>query len=175
LNALFRRGKQRAYARRRPPRLPSRPPASPPLRGILLSVLVTPYRFSSSGKYQVREAEQFCGRSSQRNRGTVKNEATRIFDGATRALAAAKTCGQLSAAYDKKDKNGLIGRSVTKEYCLKAATAKKQYANAKAENHKPLFDRLNLDGRMSMNSMAQVLNKEEIQRLAVEANGNLPR
>jgi len=98
LNALFRLGKQRAYARRRPPRLPSRPPASPPLRGILLSVLVTPYRFSSSGKYQVREAEQFCGRSSQRNRGTAKNEATRIFDGATRALAAAKTCGQLSAA-----------------------------------------------------------------------------
>jgi hypothetical protein len=119
LNALFRRGKQRAYARRRPP-------TSPPLRGILLSVLVTPYRFSSSGKYQVSEAEQFCGRSSQRNRGTVKNEVTRIFDGATRALAAAKTRGQLSAAYDKKDKNGLIGRSVAKEYCLKAATAKKQ-------------------------------------------------
>ena len=126
MNALFRRGKQRAYARRRPPRLPSRPPASPLLRGILLSVLVTPYRFSSSGKYQVSEAEQFCGRSSQRNRGTVKNEVTRIFDGATRALTAAKTRGQLSAAYDKKDKNGLIGRSVAKEYCLKAATAKKQ-------------------------------------------------
>ena len=74
----------------------------------------------------MREAEQFCGRSSQRNRGTAKNEATRIFDGATRALAAAKTRGQLSAAYDKKDKNGLIGCSVAKEYCLKAATAKKQ-------------------------------------------------
>ena len=74
----------------------------------------------------MREAEQFCGRSSQRNCGTAKNEATRIFDGATRALAAAKTRGQLSAAYDKKDKNGLIGRRVAKEYCLKAATAKKQ-------------------------------------------------
>ncbi len=175
MNALFRRGKQRAYARRRPPRLPSRPQASPLLRGILLSVLVMPYRFSSSGKYQVRAAEQFRDLSSQRNCGTAQDEATRIFDGATRALAAAKTRGQLSAAYDKKDKNGLIGRTVAKEYCLKAATAKKQYANAKAENHKPLFDRLNPDGQMSINSMAQVLNKEEIPRPAVEANGRTLR
>ena len=45
---------------------------------------------------------------------------------------------------------------------LIAATAKKQYANAKAENYKSLFDRLNPDGQMPTNSMAQALNAEEI-------------
>jgi hypothetical protein len=77
-------------------------------------------------------------------------------------LAAAKARGQVLGAYDKNDKNRFIGRTGTKEDCVKAATAKKQYANAKAENYKPLFDRLNPDGQMSMNSMAQVLNAEKI-------------
>ena len=95
----------------------------PPLRGILLSVLEMPYRFSSSAKYQVREAEQFCGRSSQRKCGTAQDEAKRIFDRVTRALAAAKTIDQVSEVYDKKDKNKFIRRNGTKEYCVKAATA----------------------------------------------------
>jgi hypothetical protein len=80
----------------------------------------------------------------------------------TRALAAAKARGQVLGAYDKNDKSKFIGRTGTKEDCVKAATAKKQYAKAKAENYKPLFDRLNPDGQMSMNSMAQALNAEEI-------------
>ena len=42
LNTLFRCGKQRAYARRRPPRLPPRPPASPPLPAGLLNWIHAP-------------------------------------------------------------------------------------------------------------------------------------
>ena len=79
-----------------------------------------------------------------------------------RALAAAKARGQVLGAYDKNDKSKFIGRTGTKEDCVKAVTAKSQYANAKAENYKPLFDRLNPDGQMSMNAMAQALNAEEI-------------
>lgn len=88
--------------------------------------------------------------------------AKRISDRVTRALAATKARGQVLGAYDKNDKSKFIGRTGTKEDCEKAVTAKKQYAKAKAENYKPLFDRLNPDGKMSMNSMAQALNAEEI-------------
>ena len=94
----------------------------------------------------------------------AQDEAKRISDRVTRALAAAKARGQVLGAYDKNDKSKFIGRTGTKEDCVKAVTAKKQYAKAKAkaENYKPLFDRLNPDGQMSMNSMAQALNAEEI-------------
>lgn len=90
----------------------------------------------------------------------AQDEAKRISDRVTRALAAAKARGQVLGAYDKNDKSKFIGRTGTKEDCVKAVTAKKQYA--KAENYKPLLDRLNPDGQMSMNSMAQALNAEEI-------------
>ena len=92
----------------------------------------------------------------------AQDEAKRISDRVTRALAAAKARGQVLGAYDKNDKSKFIGRTGTKEDCIKAVTAKSQYANAKAENYKPLFDRLNPDGQMSMNAMAQALNAEEI-------------
>jgi DNA invertase Pin-like site-specific DNA recombinase len=92
----------------------------------------------------------------------AEDEVKRISDRVTRALAAAKARGQVLGAYDKNDKSKFIGRTGTKEDCVKAVTAKKQYANAKAENYKPLFDRLNPDGQMSMNAMAQALNAEEI-------------
>ena len=92
----------------------------------------------------------------------AQDEAKRISDRVTRALAAAKARGQVLGAYDKNDKSKFIGRTGTKEDCVKAVTANKQYAKAKAENYKPLLDRLNPDGQMSMNSMAQALNAEEI-------------
>jgi DNA invertase Pin-like site-specific DNA recombinase len=76
----------------------------------------------------------------------AEDEVKRISDRVTRALAAAKARGQVLGAYDKKDKNRFIGRTGTKEDCITAATAKKQYAKAKAENYKPLLDRLNPDG-----------------------------
>jgi hypothetical protein len=94
----------------------------------------------------------------------AQDEAKRISDRVTRALAAAKARGQVMGAYDKNDKSRFIGRTGTKEDCVKAAAAKKHYANAKAENYKPLFDRLNPDGQMSMNSMAQALNAKEIPK-----------
>ena len=89
----------------------------------------------------------------------AQDEAKRISDRVTRALAATKARGQVLGAYDKSK---FIGRTGTKEDCVKAVTAKKQYANSKAENYKPLFDRLNPDRQMSMNAMAQALNAEEI-------------
>ena len=92
----------------------------------------------------------------------AKGGAKHLSDRVTGALAAAKARGQVLGAYDKNDKSKFIGRTGTKEDCEKAVTAKKQYANAKAENYKPLFDRLNPDGQMSMNYMAQALNAEEI-------------
>ena len=92
----------------------------------------------------------------------AQDEAKRISDRVTRALAAAKARGQVLGAYDTNDKSKFIGRTGTKKDCIKAATAKKQYANTKAENYKPLFDRLNPDGQMSMYSMAQALNAEDI-------------
>ena len=93
----------------------------------------------------------------------AQDEAKRISDRVTRALAAENAMGQVLGAYDKNDKSKFIGRTGTKEDCVKAVTAKKRYANAKAENYKPLFDRLNPDGQMSMNSLAQALNAEEIR------------
>tara|TARA_B100001093_G_scaffold99647_1_gene91737 strand:- start:243 stop:596 length:354 start_codon:yes stop_codon:yes gene_type:complete len=60
----------------------------------------------------------------------AQDEAKRISDRVTRALAAAKARGQVLGAYDKSDKSKFIGRTGTKEDCVKAVTAKKQYANA---------------------------------------------
>ena len=53
----------------------------------------------------------------------AQDEAKRISDRVTRALAAAKAGGQVLGAYDKNDKSRVIGRTGTKEDCIKAATA----------------------------------------------------
>ena len=67
----------------------------------------------------------------------AQDEAKRISDRVTRALAAAKARGQVLGAYDKNDKSKFIGRTGTKEDCIKAVTAKSQYANPKLKttNH----------------------------------------
>ena len=92
----------------------------------------------------------------------AKGGAKHLSDRVTRALAAAKARSQLLGAYDKSKFFGCTG---TKEVCVKADTAKKHYAKAKAKNYKPLFDRLNPDRQMSMNPVAQALNTEGIPTL----------
>jgi len=78
-------------------------------------------------------------------------------------LKKAKARGQVLGAYDKNDKNRFIGRTGTKEDCVKAATAKKQYANAKAVNYyKPIFYMLDPDRKLSGRKMAKVLETEGI-------------
>jgi DNA invertase Pin-like site-specific DNA recombinase len=92
----------------------------------------------------------------------AQDEAMRISDRVTKALAAAKARGQVLGAYDKEDKTRFIGRTGTKADCLKAAAAKKTYANDKAQNYQPLLDRINPARDMSMNALAKVLNEEQV-------------
>jgi hypothetical protein len=69
----------------------------------------------------------------------------------------------LAAAKARGTKLGVFrGRAGTAEDVSRARNARTASANTKAANLKPLLDRINPDGSLSLNKVARILDKERI-------------
>jgi len=84
----------------------------------------------------------------------AQQEAEVISQRTKAALAAAKARGTKLG--------GFRGRAGTAEDIKKATLARTAKAKAKAANLKPLLDRINSDGSLSLNKIAEILNRERI-------------
>jgi DNA invertase Pin-like site-specific DNA recombinase len=74
-----------------------------------------------------------------------------------------RTKAALAAAKARDTKlGGFRGRACTAEDIKKATMARTAKAKAKAANLKPLLDRINPDGSLSLNKVARILDQERI-------------
>ena len=99
-------------------------------------------------------------------------EANAISARTKAALAAAKARGVQLGAYDKHDKTKFKGRVGTREDAAVARQKRIENANLKATRLKPILERVNPDGSLSLHRVAKALNQEEIPTMSGKGQWN---
>ena len=92
----------------------------------------------------------------------AENEARAISDRTKAALAAAKARGQVLGAYSKDDKTKFVGRTGTREDCLKAVEGKKTKATETAKKMKQFIIDCGQSPEASAKSLARFLTEREV-------------
>ena len=93
----------------------------------------------------------------------AENEARAIRDRTKAALAAAKARGQVLGAYAKDDKTNFVGRTGTREDCLKAAAGKKDKADQSAQRIRQFIEDCGMSPDASAKSIARFLTERGVQ------------
>lgn len=99
-------------------------------------------------------------------------EAKAISQRTKAALQAAKDRGIRLGAYDKDDKTKFVGRVGTAEDVAVAREKRTEKANDKATRLKPILDRVNPDGSLSLGKVAQLLNQEGVPTMSGRGQWN---
>jgi DNA invertase Pin-like site-specific DNA recombinase len=93
----------------------------------------------------------------------AENEARAISDRTKAALAAAKARGQVLGAYSKNDKTKFVGRTGTREDCLKAVVGKQTKANETAVKMRQFLLDCGQSPEASSKSLAKFLTERGVQ------------
>jgi DNA invertase Pin-like site-specific DNA recombinase len=93
----------------------------------------------------------------------AENEARAISDRTKAALVAAKARGQVLGAYSKDDKTKFVGRTGTREDCLKAVAGKKTKADETATKMKQFIVDCGQSPEASSKSLAKFLTDRGVQ------------
>jgi hypothetical protein len=78
-------------------------------------------------------------------------------------LAAAKARGQVLGAYAKDDKTKFVGRTGTREDCLKAAAGKKDKADQSAQHIRQFIEDCGVSPEASAKAIARFLTERGVQ------------
>ena len=93
----------------------------------------------------------------------AENEARAISQRTKAAFDAAKARGQILGAYSKDDKTKFVGRTGTREDCLKAAEGKKAKATEKAQKMKQFIEDCGLSPDVPAMALARFLTERGVQ------------
>lgn len=93
----------------------------------------------------------------------AENEARAIRDRTKAALAAAKARGQVLGAYAKDDKTKFVGRTGTREDCLKAAAGKKDKADQSAKRIRQFIEDCGMSPDAPAKAIARFLTERGVQ------------
>jgi DNA invertase Pin-like site-specific DNA recombinase len=93
----------------------------------------------------------------------AENEARAISKRTKDALAAAKARGQVLGAYSKDDKTKFVGRTGTREDCLKAAEGKKAKADETAQKMRQFIQDCGMSPDAPAKALARFLTERGVQ------------
>ena len=93
----------------------------------------------------------------------AENEARSISERTKAALQAAKARGQVLGAYSKDDKTKFVGRTGTREDCLKAVAGKKTKANDTAKKMRQFIEDCDMSPKASAQAIARFLTERGVQ------------
>ena len=93
----------------------------------------------------------------------AQNEAQAISSRTKAALQAAKARGQVLGAYSKDDKTKFVGRTGTREDCLKAAEGKKAKADETAQKMKQFIEDCGMSPDAPAKALARFLTERGVQ------------
>lgn len=93
----------------------------------------------------------------------AQQEAKAISQRTKAALAAAKARGQVLGAYAKDDKTKFVGRTGTREDCLKAAAGKKDKADQSAQRIRQFIEDCGMSPDASAKAIARFLTERGVQ------------
>jgi DNA invertase Pin-like site-specific DNA recombinase len=93
----------------------------------------------------------------------AQQEAKAISQRTKAALAAAKARGQVLGAYAKDDKTKFVGRTGTREDCLKAAAGKKDKADQSAQRIRQFIEDCGMSPEASAKAIARFLTERGVQ------------
>ena len=93
----------------------------------------------------------------------AENEARATSDRTKAALAAAKARGQVLGAYSKDDKTKFVGRTGTREDCLKAAAGKKVKADEIAQKMRQFIEDCGMSPDEPAKALARFLTERGVQ------------
>ena len=93
----------------------------------------------------------------------AQEEAKAISNRTKAALEAAKARGQVLGAYSKDDKTKFVGRTGTREDCLKAAEGKKAKADETAQKMRQFIEDCGMSPDAPAKALARFLTEREVQ------------
>ena len=93
----------------------------------------------------------------------AQEEAKSISNRTKAALEAAKARGQVLGAYSKDDKTKFVGRTGTREDCLKAAEGKKAKADETAQKMRQFIEDCGMSPDAPAKALARFLTEREVQ------------
>lgn len=93
----------------------------------------------------------------------AQQEAKAISQRTKAALAAAKARGQVLGAYAKDDKTKFVGRTGTREDCLKATAGKKDKADQSAQRIRQFIEDCGVSPEASAKAIARFLTERGVQ------------